>query len=538
MTGEAIVDRASAEVLAFAWLRDAVMPVSAYGERVFERLRCFVPGQEESAQARARQIASLARCAEMERLDAVRDILRGVPDANGAIARASMGDVLEDAQLLELQRFCDAAQRVDALLAGIGAVLPVAGDAVHAVARTLEPGRSGKFGFYLDETFDAVLADCRDGLARAQAAFDASRGRALAEIARSLGRDEVSGDEFIVMRSDLRGALPGGVRVVREAPTYVLCAVEYGEPTLTALARRDAAFDALAEAEERVRTALSAAVRTRAAELDASAHMLGEIDVLVAAARYTLLYDCTVAEIAGEPTLEFCAGRLLPLHVQLAAQGRAFTPVDVALHDVAVLTGPNMGGKSVCLQTCGFIALCASFGLPVPARSARVGLFDEIAWLGIGADRELGGLLSSFAQEVVRLRDVLARGAARLLIFVDEFARTTTPHEGGALLVALLHALQARGACGLLATHLAGIARQARVRHFAVRGLQGIPQRPATERLDEALSALAASMDYTIVEITDDRAGSSDALALAELLGLDEAIVADARRALSSSPRN
>jgi DNA mismatch repair protein MutS2 len=538
VTGEAIVDRSSAEVLEFAWLREAVMPVSAYGERVFERLRCFVPGQEANAQARAQRIASLAARADVERLDAVRDVLRGAPDANGAIARASMGDVLEDAQLLELQRFCDAAQRVDALLAGTDAVLPVAGDAVHTVARTLEPGRSGKFGFYLDGTFDALLAGCRDGLARAQAEFDASRGRALSEIARSLGRDEVSGDEFIVMRTDLRGALPAGVRVVREAPTYVLCAVEYDEPTLTALARRDAAFDALAEAEERVRAALSAAVRSRAAELDASAQALGEIDVLVAAARYALQYDCTVAEIVGEPVLEFSAGRLLPLHAQLAAQGRAFTPVDVALRDVAVLTGPNMGGKSVCLQTCGFIALCASLGLPVPARSARVGLFDEIAWLGIGADREPGGLLSSFAQEVVRLRDVLARGAARLLILVDEFARTTTPHEGGALLVAVLHALRARGACGMLATHLAGIARQAGVRHFAVRGLQDIPQRSATERLDEALAALAASMDYTIVEVTDDRARSSDALALAELLGLDEAIVADARRALSPSPRN
>ena len=528
-----LLDPASAQALAFAWLAQAVRPASEYGERIFLTLRPYAPGDEASARARTRRVADAAASLDDARLDAVRDALRGAPDAAGAIARASMGEVLADADFLELQRFGDAIARVDGLVSGALGFEPIAGDAVRAAGRALEPGRSGKFGFYLSDAFDAGLAAARSQLARLQAEFDAVRGRALARAAAELGRDDVSGDEFILMRADVRGALPPGVRVLREAPTYLLCAIEFDPATLASLARRDAAADAVATAEERVRSALSSIVRERAAGLDAAARALGETDVLIAAARFTRRYDCCVAEIVTEPSLAFAGGRFLPLAVELAAEGRDFTPIDVDLHDAAVLTGPNMGGKSVCLRTCGFIALAAAFGLPVPARHARTGLFGEIAWLGIGSDADPpGGLLSSFAKEVVRLRDVLERGSGRLLVLVDEFARTTTPLEGKALLVALLERLRARGACGMLATHLAGVAREAGARHFAVRGLRGIPHRPPAGDLHAALATLAASMDYSIAQVGDDAPSGSDALALAALLGLDPELIAGAYRHL------
>ncbi|MEO6836584.1 MAG: hypothetical protein ABI231_11870 [Candidatus Tumulicola sp.] len=534
MKTESLLDAASAQALAFAWLANAVRPVSEYGERVFADLRPFKPGEEAAASARAQRIAGVAATFDSARLDAVRDALRGAPDAVGAIARASMGDVLADANFLELQRFCDAIARVDSLGAGVPGIEPVANDAVRAAGRALEPGRSGKFGFYLADAFDGRLAAERAELARAQAEFDAARGRAYAKVGRQLGRDDF-GEEFIVMRADLRGSVPVGVRVLREAPTYLLCALEFDSATLAALERRDAAADAAAVAEEAVRAALCAVVRRYAAQLDAAAVALGELDVLAAAAAFTRKHRCSVADVVGEPALAFEGGRFLPLEIELGAEGRAFAPIDVELHDTAVLTGPNMGGKSVCLRTCGLIAVCAAFGLPVPADRARTSLFEEIAWLGIGSDEDqLGGLLSSFAKEVVRLREVLERDAARLFVMVDEFARTTTPLEGKALVVALLERLRERAACGLVATHLAGVAREAGARHFAVRGLRGIPRRPPAGGLQAALAALAASMDYTIAEVGDDAAAGTDALALAALLGLDAGLVGAAYRHLGA----
>lgn len=535
MRAAGLLDAASAHALGFADLRAAVAPVSEYGERVFAELEPFRPGEEDAAQARAQRIAGVAKAVDGTRLDAVRETLRAAPDAAGAIARASMGDVLGDANFLELQRFADAVTRIDALLAGAPGFPPLEDDGVRDVARALELGRAGKFGFYLADSFGAELAAARAALVRVQAEFDAARGRAVAGVAAALGRDDLGAEEFILMRAQAPASLPAGLRVVREAPTYLLCTVDYDDATLAVLERRDAAATAVSQAEEAVRAALSERVRARSASLDRTARALGEIDVLVAAARYAQQHRCTVAAVCTDVAVAFQAGRYVPLEEDLAREGRAFTPVDVDLHDVAVLTGPNMGGKSVCLRTCGAIAMAAAFGLPVPAERARTALFGEIAWLGIGAgdEDERGGLLSSFAREVVRLGEVLERGAGRLLVLIDEFARTTTPHEGKALLVAVLERLAERGACGFAATHLDGVAELAGTRHFAVRGLRGIPQRPdRAADLHEALARLAESMDYTIGPVEAGGARRSDAIALAALLGLDERIVEAAYRAL------
>jgi DNA mismatch repair ATPase MutS len=131
------------------------------------------------------------------------------------------------------------------------------------------------------------------------------------------------------------------------------------------------------------------------------------------------------------------------------------------------------------------------------------------------------------------LQEILARSAPRLLIFVDEFARTTTPHEGKALVVALTERLRQSNACALVATHLQGVAAAAGVAHFAVRGLKGIRTPPAARNPHEALEALAASMDYTIANVSDDELPDAGAIALAELLGLDSEFVKAAYRALS-----
>lgn len=532
-----LLDAAGLQALGFEWLADVLRPASEYGLRAFAEIRPFVPGEEAAAQARAERIAASAAALDDNRLGALREALAALPDVAGAIARASMDDVLDDPAFFELQRFCDGAQRIHALLDGAGDAAAVCNAGILAVGEALEPGRVRGAGFYLADAFATQLAAARAEMGRLQASFDAARGRALAGVARSLDRDDVSGDEFIVMRGDLAGELPAGVRVIRESPTYFLCAVELDDASLNALERRNAAADAVAAAEEAVRAGLSRAVVMQASQLAAAAVALGEADVLVAAARFVRTYGCRVARMASEPVLAFEGGRFLPLAIELAAQGRTFAPISVELRGAAVLTGPNMGGKSVCLRTCGAIALCAAFGLPVPAERAECALFDEIAWVGVGAHEErLGGLLSTFAREVVHLRDTLAGGTKRRLVFADEFARTTTPAEGKALLVALLRRLRDDGACALAATHLAGVAKDAGARHFAVRGLRGIPQLPATGDLRQALARLADSMDYTIAEVAGDEASSGDALALASLLGLDPAIVADARHLLAGKP--
>lgn len=533
MNAQPLLDEASAEVLGFDWLAQATRPVSPYGERTFSDLQPFAIGEEAAAQARAERIVEISKALSAQKIEAMRALLIDLPDAAASIARASMGEVLSDPSFLELRRFCATVERIDTLRADLGTLPQLTNQAVRAVRDALATAQSRDEEFYLADGFSSALATARARLAQAQAELGALRGREAERVARELGRAELGGEEFIVMRADVRSnALPAGVRVVREGATYFLCALEYGEAALAALERRDAAADAVADAEERVRAELSASVRQSGAGLAAAAAAVAELDVMIAAARFARRFACASPVVSNEAVLAFEQARFLPLEVELVAASRAFTPLDLELDEAAVLTGPNMGGKSVCLLTCGFLALCVAFGLPVPAARARIGLFGQIAWLGMGREEQIGGLLSSFAREVLALKEILSRNAPRLLILVDEFARTTTPHEGKALLVALLSRLRERRACGMLATHLGGVAAAAGVRHFAVRGLRGIPTPPATDDIGAALATLAASMDYRVAEVSGDDVSRADAIALTGLLGIDQEFVDAAYRAL------
>lgn len=528
-----LCDDATAQALGTAWLLRELAPASEYGRRELEALTPFRPGEESAAQARAQRISELAQACEGARLDALRAAFGSAPDADGTIVRASMGSAPDDPESLELLRALDAMARVDALVDGV--LAPCGNEVTATLARDLERGRSGTVAFYLDDAFDLKLREVRDAAGRAQADFDAAHGRLVAQIAAALGRERIDGDEFILMREDLRGGLPQHVRVVREAPTYLLCELDLDDALLALLARRDAAGDAVAQAEETVRERLAARIRESASELEGALSRFGQLDLLVTQARFARRHACSVPEILNHPRLEFRSGRFLALQAELEADARSYVPIDVELDDLAVLTGPNMGGKSVCLRTCGLIALLAAFGMPVPAESARVALFDELVWLGIGAEGEQGGLLSAFAREVLRLRDVLARPLARPLVLIDEFARTTNPAEGTAIVVATIGRLRARGAVGLVATHLDGVAAAAGVTHYAVRGLRNAPKRVIGGDLSAALAALAQAMDYSIGAVESAAEEHADAIALAELLGVEPQLVAAARSALAKN---
>lgn len=517
------VDAATATALGTAWLHAQLEPLSEPGRRAYAKWKPFCAGEERAAFGSAQTVADLAAQIGSADVDAMRDALRTMPDPLPAFSRAAMGDTLDDASLLELLRFLDTAQRLQPFVS--------IASGLHPLIQTLEPGRAGKFGFYLSERFDDGLAGARAGAQRAQAEYDAARGRLAARVATELGREDLGGSEFIVMREGAV-SLPRGVRVVREAPTYFLCELDLDESALDALRRRDAAAAHVAGVEEAVRARVSRAVRECAQPLEALIEAAGAFDLRLAQVRFTQLYACVPATMTRERVLRFTDGRYLPLQAELEAQGRRYEAISVDLSEGAVLTGPNMGGKSVALRTCGFIALLAALGMPVPAADAQCALFDEIAWLGIGAQEELGGLLSSFAREVVRLNEILARPAHDALLLIDEFARTTTPHEGKALLVALIKTLRRRNRLAFIATHLAGVAADAQVRHFAVRGLRDVPKAAPAGDLQAALASLAESMDYGVHEVSAGAAQQADAVALAHLLGLDAEIVAEAANLL------
>jgi hypothetical protein len=526
-------DAATGDAIGATWLLAAIAPGGAFGRQARERERTFRRGDEARARERIALVDRAARELDDARLGALRAAIAAAPDPRAALLRASAGGVLGDVDFFELSRFLDSLGEVAALLAE-GALpdldVPAGGAALRA---TLAAGRTPARTFYLDDGFDPALAAVRSAFAAAQAAYDAARNRLVERVARQVGVDRVRDGEFVLMRDALSGPVPAGVRVLREAPTYFLCEIALDEAAVAALAARDAAAARVADAEEAVRAELSARVAEEAVELARACDVLGELDALCTRAQFARRYACTLPAIPLESRVSFTDARYLPLEETLGRHGRAYSPVSLELAGMGVVTGPNMGGKTAALRTLGFLAACVALGLPVPAAAAGVPLFDDIAWIGIGAEAADDGLLSAFGGEVVALRGFLERTGPRPLALVDEFARTTSPREGRALLIALLEALRERGALGLASTHLAGIAAAAGLPHFTSGGLRALEARDGPPlALEAALARIARAMDYRLTRVAEEAVPAADALALAEALGLAHDVIERARAEL------
>ena len=208
----------------------------------------------------------------------------------------------------------------------------------------------------------------------------------------------------------------------------------------------------------------------------------------------------------------------------LRKQQKAVVPItfDLITNSArCLISGPNTGGKTVTLKTAGLLALMAHAGLPVPAAEAEFPLFDEVL-ADIGDHQSIQESLSTFSAHIVSIRSMLERATPDSLVLIDELGRATDPEEGGALGVAVLDAFRVRGAFTVASTHLLAL---------KIYGASTPGVRNGSMGFDDA------TLEPTYV-LRLGAPGKSAGLDIASRLGLDPALIQDARARMSTTERD
>lgn len=205
-----------------------------------------------------------------------------------------------------------------------------------------------------------------------------------------------------------------------------------------------------------------------------------------------------------------------------------YQPIDISIHSgVCLITGANMAGKTVLLKSVGIAQLMAQFGFFVPAAKAQMQLFDDVAYSIGDEQNEMNGL-SSFASEIIKISQTVERAATeRLLILIDEPARTTNPVEGKAIVQAVATHLDQRPSATLITTHYSQLGlscRRLRVRGF-VEQMADVALTPAN---------INRFMDYSLLEDSSDEV-PHEALRIATILGCNPQLIQTAREKIASS---
>ena len=251
-------------------------------------------------------------------------------------------------------------------------------------------------------------------------------------------------------------------------------------------------------------------------DLMAAAAFLGEIDFLMAKANVSLDFIAGMPVLSETGELSLRKARHPLLERALRKEKRAIVPLTVNLDPskhILLISGPNAGGKSVCLKTVGLLQCMFQWGMLIPtSETSELPVFDRIM-VSIGDDQSIDNDLSTYSSFLADMNAILAEADRRTLVLIDEFGSGTEPAAGGAIAEAILAELDRRGTYGVITTHYTNLKLYASASETGV--VNGAMQ-------------FDAKNIAPLFELEIGLPGNSFAFELARKMGLPETIVKDA----------
>ncbi|MBR3492873.1 MAG: endonuclease MutS2 [Bacteroidales bacterium] len=210
----------------------------------------------------------------------------------------------------------------------------------------------------------------------------------------------------------------------------------------------------------RILMAFTRLLRPYLSELRKAWNLLGELDFIRAKALLAQEIGGVKPEIKDAPYFNWQQARHPLLEKKLKAQGKQVVPLDLKLDDtdrILVISGPNAGGKSVCLKTTGLLQYMLQCGLMPPMRvDSQCGLFENL-FIDIGDEQSILDDLSTYSSHLINMKALLEQADEKTLFLIDEFGTGTEPQLGGAIAEAILLELNKKQAFGMVTTHYANL---------------------------------------------------------------------------------
>lgn len=475
----------------------------------------------------------LAQVREFRRLQEEADDfpLRYFFDVREAVARLRLeGTHLDEAELFDLRRSLDTICAIVAYLNRDGGEEGGAETWPYPALHRLTEGVQtfpqivqridqilDKFGKVKD-TASPALVDIRRELARTEGSIS----KTLYSILRSAQSEGLVDKDVTPAMRDGRLVIPVSPGLKRRIRGIVHDESASGKTVFVEPAEVVEANNRIRELESeerreiiRILTEFAKQVRPYVAPILNSYKFLAKIDLIRAKAELARLVKGIEPDVEAYPHIDWIRACHPLLALSLEKQGKAVVPLDVMLTSdkrILIISGPNAGGKSVCLKTVGLVQYMLQCGLSVPVgERSRMGVFSNI-FIDIGDEQSIENDLSTYSSHLMNMKQMMRHADDSTLLLIDEFGTGTEPQIGGAIAEAVLKQFCRRGAYGVITTHYQNL------KHFA----------------DTHGGVVNGAMLYDrqqmqpLFQLSIGQPGSSFAIEIARKIGLPEAVIRDA----------
>lgn len=315
-----------------------------------------------------------------------------------------------------------------------------------------------KYGEIKDSASDALFEIRRDIRAK-----EASVSKRAAAILRKAQEDGIVDEDATVNIRDGKYLIPVASSAKRKISGFVFGESSTGktsfvEPTEIIELENDIIELRYAETREiqKILFEFTEFLRPYIPDLMAGAAFLGELDFLMAKAQASLDFIAGMPVISHDGSLSLRKARHPLLEKALKREGKEMVPLTINLNEskrILLISGPNAGGKSVCLKTAGLLQYMFQWGMLIPtSETSELPVVDRIM-VSIGDDQNLENDLSTYSSFLSDMRDMLTAADEKTLVLIDEFGSGTEPAAGGAIAEAILSEFDRRGVYGVITTH-------------------------------------------------------------------------------------
>lgn len=271
----------------------------------------------------------------------------------------------------------------------------------------------------------------------------------------------------------------------------------------------------------RILTDFSNTLRPSIPEILQSYEFLAEIDFIRAKSHFAIQTNSIKPSLENEQLLDWTMAVHPLLQLSLAKHGKKVVPLDIELNlkqRILIISGPNAGGKSVCLKTVGLLQYMLQCGMLIPMHErSHVGLFGSI-FIDIGDEQSIEDDLSTYSSHLTNMKIMMKNCNERSLILIDEFGGGTEPQIGGAIAEAVLKRFNIKGTFGVITTHYQNL------KHFA----------EDHEGVVNGAMLYDRHLMQALFQLQIGNPGSSFAVEIARKIGLPEDVIADASEIVGS----
>ena len=271
----------------------------------------------------------------------------------------------------------------------------------------------------------------------------------------------------------------------------------------------------------RILTALSDTIRPMVPDMLKSYDFLAEIDFIRAKASLARYTHAQKPSIESTPVIDWTKAVHPLLQISLAKHHKNVVPLDIRLDSsqrILIISGPNAGGKSVCLKTVGLLQYMLQCGLLIPVHErSHAGIFADI-FIDIGDEQSIEDELSTYSSHLTNMKVMMKSCSGKSLILIDEFGSGTEPQIGGAIAESVLKRLNQKQAFGIITTHYQNL------KHFA----------EDHEGVVNGAMLYDRHLMQALFQLQIGNPGSSFAVEIARKIGLPEEVIEDAAQIVGS----